>query len=297
MNKSIKYSNKSRYQIMGRINRSDFVDCEPETTIDESGKKIHIYSEKGKYINSHSIVLELSYPKHFPRDGKVFNNHSTNFLNRLMYYTKINKIDYMYLKKMEFSKQGAPHFHLLIVTDKKASTILLDIREMVRSNWNDIVRKWLKRESLDEETFIKMVSDHRKAGTTVELVKKNTYAVCRYMYSSYEKIKGEKKYQNTVPVDIYNAGRFVSVGGNTSLVDFGKVKKRPYFNLDKIVNFFFDGQLNNKIDKKTTFKEWIKNKKTKQLMVLVDPFKNLTKEETFRIEESITLYRLINKIL
>ena len=139
-------------------------------------------SDKMKFVLRNSLCdfpcfITLTYPRYFPRSGKVCKKHLNLFLTHL-------RKDYKGIKYfwfMEFQERGAPHFHIFL-------SCVIPGKTYISPLWYRIVN------SGDPK--------HLNAGTNVTVLK-NPSDVVKYA-TSYAK----KATQKMTPEDFYFVGRF-----------------------------------------------------------------------------------------
>jgi len=130
-------------------------------------------------------MVTLTYPSHYPSDGKLVKAHLNTFLTwarRVLSHPS-------YLWFLEFQKRGAPHVHILI--DSALST---DKAERV-AVYNKVAQRWYGIVGSGDE-------HHLRAGTRVERIRKPDGAAryaLKYAYKCEQKI---------VPARYRNVGRF-----------------------------------------------------------------------------------------
>jgi hypothetical protein len=146
------------------------------------------------------VFITLTYPEHFPCNGKETKAH----LNAFLQYLRRKKIKYTWV--LEFQSRGAPHYHL-IVSDFIHKNELSQV-------WYGIVG------SKDEK--------HLKAGTGIEAIKSKSHL---YGYlSNYIK----KLDQKTPPEGFENVGRFW--GASRNLLTFQLYQKiNHYYKLSRMI--------------------------------------------------------------
>lgn len=127
--------------------------------------------------------------------GKVVKKHLINFRKRLIrYFNKLN-FDISALWFLEFQRRGAPHFHMLIWADGIRSISLPEFQKWLSEKWADVV---------DHKDPVQR-SNHLRAGTNAEWIKKPHFGYA-VKYAS-------KMYQKKVPKEFQNVGRFWGLFG------------------------------------------------------------------------------------
>jgi hypothetical protein len=135
------------------------------------------------------LFVTLTYPAEFVKDGNVSMRDLKAFRNRWERHYGMP----MAVWKREYQRRGAVHFHMAIL--RPAEKIpLAEIQRWVKQAWFEIVG------SGDEK--------HRRRGTGVEVLRKPPVA---YFSSHGLHGRDKKGYQNEVPEDFRNPGRFWGV--------------------------------------------------------------------------------------
>ena len=120
--------------------------------------------------------VTLTYPREYPKDGRVVKEHWDKFRAALV--ARWPGIKYLWV--LEFQQRGAPHYHVLL-------------SQWVPKKW--VAEEWNRVVGGDEE--------HLRAGTRVEGVR-GAQSLVRYLVGRY----CGKKEQKEVPADFKNVGRF-----------------------------------------------------------------------------------------
>jgi hypothetical protein len=130
------------------------------------------------------LFVTLTYPGQFVKDGVVCSTHLQNFRRAWdrRYGAPVG------VWKREYQRRGAVHFHLALVAP---GVDLSEVREWASATWFRIVG------SGDES--------HLKAGTQVEVLR---HPPAHYFSCHGQHGRDEKGYQNEVPEDFVNPGRF-----------------------------------------------------------------------------------------
>jgi hypothetical protein len=124
-------------------------------------------------------IVTLTYPADFPDDGELVKRHLRNMLMR--FRRKYQAIEYLWF--IEFQKRGAPHFHILLSTEKLN-------RDWLSASWYIICA------GCDPDPR------HLAAGTNWALVR-SPGGLRRYAVKYAAKI-----YQKAVPLAYQSVGRF-----------------------------------------------------------------------------------------
>ena len=125
-------------------------------------------------------MLTLTYPRHFPSDGRTVKRHLNTFLTALR--RAHPAVEYLWF--IEFQKRGAPHFHVLM----RGIRVHSATQKWCSSTWYRIC------DTGDER--------HLRAGTRLECIRVPNGAA-RYAVKYAYKMR-----QKTVPPDYRNVGRF-----------------------------------------------------------------------------------------
>ena len=128
------------------------------------------------------IFITLTYPKNFPRSGKIWKEHVQAYIRQI----KTDPICRKWVWKLEFQKRGAPHFHIIVYPSAPVGkNTLLELREFTARSWYKIVG------SGDEKHF--------RAGTQVAQAH-NRKQLVSYLSKYISK--------DTVPIEYAWVGRF-----------------------------------------------------------------------------------------
>ena len=146
-------------------------------------------------------MITLTYPKEFPKDGKLVKQHLARFLQAWRRYTR----GASYLWFLEFQRRGAPHVHIL--TDWPITGGKLGKKS---------VRLWVSRKWYT--TCGELDPKHLVAGTQTARIR-NTDNPGAYAVKYASKME-----QKRVPPDYRNVGRF---WGHTR-----DVTPKPYFDVE-----------------------------------------------------------------
>lgn len=134
-----------------------------------------------------------------PNNGKKVKEDLIKFWKLLKYHYPVRSLIWV----LEFQKRGSPHFHFILVVDRK----------IVAKGFRDIV--YFRRGVAKIWNFVVKGSEkHLKAGTQLDLVKGN---IVGYFAKYMKKLE-----QKEVPDDYNDVGRFWGVLGRNNLY---KVKK------------------------------------------------------------------------
>ena len=166
--------------------------------------------------------LTLTYPAIYPKDGIVLKTQFDAFAKRLKRFgADYGKIAFAW--KLEFQRRGAPHFHLILITNFPIP--LSTLREWALVSWSNFVGKWIH--TLDQYTVeekLSAIEKHRKAGIEADSVRKSKHGLVCYLAWYIGKEKGKaKEHQHVVPLEFQNVGRWWGFyGKNTGLLHFKK---------------------------------------------------------------------------
>lgn len=140
-------------------------------------------------------MVTLTYPREFPGDGRDCKRHLQLFRKR--YERKFGPIQGVW--KMEFQRRGAPHFHLYI------GRPVMPWKEFLlwaRNAWFEIVGSGDLR--------------HLDQGVRVDrqfCSKSRSVKAVAWYFTKHQLHSGNKSYQNKVPKQFQNVGRFWGVWG------------------------------------------------------------------------------------
>jgi hypothetical protein len=153
----------------------------------------------------------LTYPGRYPTDGKIIKRHLRNILKRLMRFAK-NYGGIAVVCKLEFQTRGAPHFHLLTVSQEKIG--LETFRTWLAASWAEVVNEWTVLESgLSSEEKKLQYANHLKAGTELSEIK-STLGSMNYFSFYIGKGKKAKEQQHMIPAEYKNVGRWWGLSGD-----------------------------------------------------------------------------------
>jgi hypothetical protein len=148
-----------------------------------------------------NYFLTLTYPKDFPRDGRLCKSH----LQRLFAFLKGQgefrglDSDVKFFWKMEFQSRDALHYHILV----ESSLPLDDLKSAVIKKWKQLTGNTYEWGGVD----LSIIRDDFRARI-------------------YTALYTQKKHQNIIPEDFQNAGRFWGVMGITEPTDSEFLEKR-----------------------------------------------------------------------
>ena len=166
----------------------------------------------------------LTYPKHYPKDGITIKRHLRNILKRMIRFgEKYGGIAVVW--KLEFQERGAPHFHLLIVS--QIPVALYTFRNWISTQWASVVNEWTVLESdLSREDKSEQYRKNIKAGTSLEEVKSKRGSLT---YFSYYIGKGRKnkEAQLKVPEGFEKIGRWWGIIGEANKLIPPVTESRP----------------------------------------------------------------------
>jgi hypothetical protein len=171
----------------------------------------------------HICFATLTYPGQYPKDGKDLKRQLDNLSKRLMRFGS----DYgglAFVWKLEFQKRGAPHYHLIVVTERPL--FLPDFRSWLSTAWADIVRKWMEEKQLDPDLIQTEYDNHVKAGIEADPVKKSKAGMISYLalYIGGKEKKKAKEYQHHLPEEYSNVGRWWGIYGKQLKKNNTKIK-------------------------------------------------------------------------
>lgn len=153
-----------------------------------------------KYLRTtesdYSIMVTLTYPNEYPKNGKIVKEHLRRFLQELKRESernvkKENNCEFSAFWFLEFQERGAPHFH--IFTNRRFNKMWLS------KKWYEIC------ETYDEK--------HLRIGTRIEKLRGGRGATCSYASKYAAKLS-----QKSVPECFLNVGRFWGISGNRRVV-------------------------------------------------------------------------------
>lgn len=170
----------------------DYSACSPSSSVTPPIRSsIKEFSRKSgsrlsRYLKNcdarYRVMVTLTYPGSFPKDGKVVKQHLRRFWQRLKRFLKRGILSMCWC--LEFQKRGAPHFHLLLNCYVEKS--------WVANTWADITG-----------------GDERACSRVEKIV--SIKKMWKYMASYMAKMD-----QKTVPGGYKNVGRFWGVYGMRS---------------------------------------------------------------------------------
>jgi len=145
----------------------------------------------------HPDMVTLTYPRQYPRDGRICQAHLRAFTER----HRRKWGDARFAWKREYQRRGAPHFHLYIF---RPSGVGIDAyRAWVARAWFEVVGSGDAR--------------HLRAGTAVDQQFCSKVRSSRMIawYFAKHNIKGDhsKAYQNDAPDDAHHIGRYWGIVG------------------------------------------------------------------------------------
>lgn len=176
-------------------------------------------------------MLTLTYPAEYPRDGREVRRHRNVFMMRLRRrYPEVCGI-----WKVEFQRRGAPHLHVWVGAPE--GTRLYQQLSSRRERGELI--EWVSR-----AWFEVVASDdirHLRAGTRVDAIHGFGRGHPLGYFKGYMSKQGQKQYQNDVPENYGNVGRFWAFFGG-----FGpewnelRLDRREFYRLRRVLRAYFD---------------------------------------------------------
>jgi hypothetical protein len=156
------------------------------------------------------MFTTLTYPDEFPTDGREVKRHLRAFRNR--FERRWGRQAAVW--KLEFQRRGAPHFHFLLSLPAGADHE--QFRAWLSAAWFEIVASGDLR--------------HLRAGTQAQVADTD----CGRYFAYGVKSSGSKEYQNQVPENFENVGRFWGnwniapewKGAEISSSDFVELRRR-----------------------------------------------------------------------
>lgn len=138
---------------------------------DYSMKSRKRFFEKLLLIRWDSIPLDtireltLTYPAIYPEDGIVLKTHLDIFSKRLRRFgKKYGNIAFAW--KIEFQRRGAPHFHLILISESPIP--LEDLRTWALCAWSEMTAKWITElEGYSDDAKQDAIEKHRKVNILV----------------------------------------------------------------------------------------------------------------------------------
>jgi len=120
--------------------------------------------------------ITLTYPREFPKDGRIVKAHMNNFLTRL----RMEFVDCQYLYVFEAQSRGAPHFHVILNVE------LPNIQSHDRHGTYFHSEKWSKLWS--KITGNEDNPKHIRHGLRIDPIRENnSKALAAYMAKYYSK--------------------------------------------------------------------------------------------------------------
>ncbi|MBV8801900.1 MAG: inovirus-type Gp2 protein, partial [Gammaproteobacteria bacterium] len=113
------------------------------------------------------LFVTLTYPGIYTEDWEVWKRDVDTFIKRL---ERKYEVTVGCLWRIEFQKRGAPHFHMILATNKECKSIVV-FRAQIQQMWADIVRDGYLMSGGKIEQYEQHYNKHLKAGTGVEEVK------------------------------------------------------------------------------------------------------------------------------
>lgn len=174
--------------------------------------------EKGRIAE-----ITLTYHNNYKKDGKEIKNHLNKLIRDLIY----NYSNCVIIWKMEYQKRGAPHFHLIMITEESVELGDYLILKKGSFHYYDRTNKSYLKEGKDglrsyiQMKWNKITEEDTKnfnSGIEVEPVK-NPTGLPHYLvkYVAKEQKFNEKDYQHSLPEWIQNAGRWWGIRNKDKL--------------------------------------------------------------------------------
>jgi len=111
--------------------------------------------------------VTLTYPGIYTEDWEIWKRDVDTFIKRL---ERNYEVSVGCLWRVEFQKRGAPHFHMILATNRACKNIVI-FRTQIMQMWADIVKDGFLMSGGKMTEYQKHYDRHVKAGTGVEEVK------------------------------------------------------------------------------------------------------------------------------
>jgi hypothetical protein len=141
-------------------------------------KKLSRLRLSGKY----SFFITLTYPELYIDDMRVSKRDIDVF--RKAFAREFDTFIGGFWR-VEMQKRGAPHYHMLLISEKPVS--MKKIIEFLRKRWADIVRTSYLRSGGNEKEYRKHYERHKKCGHNVQYMKSRRM-VCNYISKYISKL-------------------------------------------------------------------------------------------------------------
>jgi hypothetical protein len=125
-------------------------------------KRLAKLSLKGKY----SFFITLTYPEKYVTDMRLSKRDLDVF--RKAFARAFNTFVGGFWR-LEYQKRGAPHYHMLLISDKAVSK--KKIIKFIEKRWPQIVRTSYLREGGNENEYRQHYEKHKKSGHNVQFMK------------------------------------------------------------------------------------------------------------------------------
>jgi hypothetical protein len=146
-------------------------------------------------VSEYRVLGTLTYPFHYPCDGRTVKRHLDLFAKRYAYRVRISEYDVPIVQRkpfsmfwfLEFQRRGAPHFHFFAT------------HEIPRL---ELSRMWYEIVGSDD-------SRHLIAGTRIEAIRSGKHGMVSYALKYAAKAD-----QKEIPANYVNCGRFWGIYGS-----------------------------------------------------------------------------------
>lgn len=175
------------------------------------------------------VMVTLTYPGEFPRDGQVVKQHLWSLLKRWERQWGARPLGCW---KLEFQRRGAPHFHLYVGRPAVSDRVF---REWLSRAWFEVVGSGDPR--------------HLAAGTGVDrqFCSNARSAKAIAWYFTKHNAKPLKAAQNQVPEGFENVGRFWGVLGMRPVVEAFELTTGEFVELRRLLVRFRRSALGRKV--------------------------------------------------
>ena len=150
-------------------------------------KRLAKLNLKGKY----SFFVTLTYPEEYIKDIRVSKRDLDVFRKAFAreFNTFIGGI-----WRVERQKRGAPHYHMLLISDEPVS--MMEIIEFIRRRWSEIVRTSYLRAGGDKEVYQVHYERHQRSGHNVQFME--TREMVQNYLSKYIAKEDETEYPESL---------------------------------------------------------------------------------------------------
>src|SRR5437868_998126 len=125
-------------------------------------KRLAKLNIKGKYC----FFITLTYPERYIKDMRLSKRDLDVF--RKAFAREFDTFVGGFWR-LEYQKRGAPHYHMLLISDKAVSK--KKIIEFIEKRWPEIVRTSYLREGGNEKEYRQHYEKHKKSGHNVQFMK------------------------------------------------------------------------------------------------------------------------------